>query len=95
MYEALGVKIMTRHPKLCHGDLCKFIHVRSERLQMLICIDGVKKKKERERKRKKKKKSPLLFFCCRHSMARIVVTLSFPDSSIVSGRRKLCEVGEW
>jgi len=31
-------------------------------MQMLICIDGVKKKKERERKRKKKKKAHSFFF---------------------------------
>jgi len=94
MFEALEVKMMTRHLKLRHGDLCKFIHVRSERLQMLICIYSVKQNKKNARGRKERKKS-LLFFRCRHSMARIVVTFSFPDLSIASGRRKLCEVGEW
>lgn len=61
MCEASEIRIMTRHPKLRHDDLCKFIHVRSERLQMLICINGVKQKKSK-RERKKKERENHSFF---------------------------------
>jgi hypothetical protein len=37
------------------------MYVRSERQQMLICIDGVKQEKnEKERRKKKKKKKTIL-----------------------------------
>jgi hypothetical protein len=66
-----------------------FLVVRSERQQMLICIDDVKQKKWEEKEEKK------LFFSCRHFMAWIVVTLPFSGLSIASGKRKLYEVKEW
>ncbi len=70
-----NTKRMTRHPRLRHDNLCKVMHVRIERQQMLTRIDGVKQKKTR--KREKKKKKPILSLSCRHFMTRIVVTLSF------------------